>query len=60
MAIVESRRDAFRERRDYLVAALRELGFGIPLMPDGGFFVYADCSPFGMDSVFSAGSRRTL
>ena len=50
MAIVESRRDAFRERRDYLVAALRELGFGIPLMPDGGFFVYADCSRWSHDS----------
>jgi aspartate/methionine/tyrosine aminotransferase len=33
-----------------LVPALRELGFGIPVMPTGGFFVYADCSRFGMGS----------
>ena len=49
-AIVEARRDEFRARRDFLVPALRELGFGIPVMPTGGFFVYADCSRFGMDS----------
>jgi aspartate/methionine/tyrosine aminotransferase len=49
-AIVESRREEFRARRDFLVPALRELGFKIPVMPTGGFFVYADCSAFGMDS----------
>ncbi|MDQ2963199.1 MAG: pyridoxal phosphate-dependent aminotransferase [Pseudomonadota bacterium] len=49
-AIVEARRDEFRARRDFLVPALRELGFDIPVMPSGGFFVYADCSRFGMDS----------
>lgn len=49
-AILEARRDEFRARRDFLVPALRELGFGIPVMPTGGFFVYADCSRFGMDS----------
>jgi len=32
------------------VPALRELGFVIPVLPTGGFFVYADCSPFGLDS----------
>lgn len=50
LAIVESRRQAFRERRDYLVDALRALGFRIPLTPDGGFFVYADCSRWSHDS----------
>jgi hypothetical protein len=42
--ILEARRDEFRARRDLLVPALRELGFGIPVMPTGGFFVYADTS----------------
>jgi aspartate/methionine/tyrosine aminotransferase len=51
MAIVEGRRRAFEARRDYLVGALRELGFGVPVMPDGGFFVYADCSRFCADSA---------
>lgn len=50
LAILETRRQEFQSRRDFLVPALRELGFVIPLMPSGGFFVYADCSPFGFDS----------
>jgi aspartate/methionine/tyrosine aminotransferase len=50
LAILESRRQAFRARRDFLVPALRELGFGIPVMPTGGFFVYADSSRFDADS----------
>ncbi len=44
LAIFEQRRAAFAERRDRLVAGLRELGFGIPLMPEGAFYVYADAS----------------
>ncbi len=50
LAILESRRRAFEARRDYLVPALRALGFGIPVMPSGGFFVYADCTKFSTDS----------
>jgi aspartate/methionine/tyrosine aminotransferase len=50
LALLEERRRAFRDRRDYLVPALRELGFGIPVMPTGGFFVYADSSRFAADS----------
>lgn len=50
LAIVEARRSEFQARRDFLVPALRQLGFGIPVMPNGGFFVYADCSAFGLDS----------
>ena len=49
-AIVERRRSEFEARRDFLVPALRELGFGVPVMPSGGFFVYADCSRFCDDS----------
>ncbi len=50
LAILEARREAFRERRDYLVSALRELGFHIPVVPTGGFFLYADCSRWTDDS----------
>jgi aspartate/methionine/tyrosine aminotransferase len=50
LAILEARRREFQTRRDFLVPALRELGFAIPVLPTGGFFVYADCSPFGLDS----------
>ena len=48
--VVEQRRRAFEARRDFLVPALRQLGFGIPVLPTGGFFVYADCSRFSDDS----------
>ncbi len=51
IALLEARREAFRERRDLLVPALRELGFGIPVTPTGGFFVYADVSRFSGDCV---------
>jgi aspartate/methionine/tyrosine aminotransferase len=51
LAILEARRRAFRERRDFLVPALRAIGFRIPVMPAGGFFVYADCSRFSQDSL---------
>ena len=50
LALLEERRRAFRDRRDFLVPALRELGFGIPVLPTGGFFVYADSSRFAADS----------
>jgi aspartate/methionine/tyrosine aminotransferase len=44
IAIYEERRLEFKRRRDYLVPALRELGFDVPVMPDGAFYVYADIS----------------
>jgi aspartate/methionine/tyrosine aminotransferase len=50
LAIVEERRLAFRDRRDYLVRELRALGFGVPVTPTGGFFVYADIGAFSSDS----------
>ena len=40
------RRDIFRERRDFLLPALRDLGFVIPTEPQGAFYLYADCSRF--------------
>ena len=50
LAILEQRRLAFRERRDYLLPALRELGLQFGGTPDGAFYLYADCSPFTDDS----------
>jgi aspartate/methionine/tyrosine aminotransferase len=49
-AIVEERRRLFQERRDLLVGGLRELGFGVPVMPQGAFYVYARCDRFATDS----------
>jgi aspartate/methionine/tyrosine aminotransferase len=48
--LLDERRDAFRQRRDFLHSALGELGFGIPASPAGAFYVYADCSAFAADS----------
>lgn len=50
LAICEARCQEFRARRDYLVPALRELGFVIPHTPPGAFYVYADCSRLTQDS----------
>ncbi len=50
IAILEARRAAFRERRDLLLPALRDLGFDIPVTPDGAFYLYAGCSRFTDDS----------
>ena len=50
MAIFEQRREAFRERRDYLLPALRELGFRIEVEPQGAFYLYADVSAFTDDA----------
>ena len=49
-AIFESRKEEFRRRRDFLLPELRRLGFGIPVLPDGAFYIYADCSAFTHDS----------
>ena len=50
IAILDERREAFRARRDFLVPALRKLGFGIPQTPQGAFYIYADCSALTNDS----------
>jgi aspartate/methionine/tyrosine aminotransferase len=44
LAEYERRRAEFKARRDYFIPALRSLGFGVPVEPDGAFYVYADCS----------------
>ena len=50
LEIYEARKAEFKRRRDYIVPALRSLGFGIPVTPDGAFYVYADCSRFTDDA----------
>ena len=50
LAILEKRRLEFQARRDYLVPALRGLGFDIPVMPQGAFYIYAGCGTLTKDS----------
>jgi len=49
-AELNARRDEFARRRDYLLPELRRLGFGIPRVPAGAFYIYADISQFSDDS----------
>jgi len=51
LAVLEERRQEFRRRRDFMVPALRELGFRIPVMPQGAFYIYAGCESFSEDST---------
>lgn len=48
--LLEARRAEFQSRRDYLLPALRQLGFHIPTEPHGAFYLYADCSDLAQDS----------
>jgi aspartate/methionine/tyrosine aminotransferase len=50
LAVLEERRAEFRRRRDFLVPALRSIGFEIPVQPGGAFYVYAGCSKLTDDS----------
>ena len=47
---VARRVEVLRRRRDLIVDGLREVGFGVPVVPDGAFYVYADCSALCEDS----------
>jgi len=49
MEVLEARRAEFQRRRDFLVPALRALGYSVPLMPEGAFYVYAGCERFTDD-----------
>ena len=40
----ERRRAEFQRRRDFIVPALNRLGLSVPVMPDGAFYAWADCS----------------
>ncbi len=50
LAILESRREEFRRRRDFLAPALESLGFRLTAKPEGAFYIYADSSQLTGDS----------
>lgn len=41
---LEQRKDAFSTRLNYLLPALKKLGFKVPAEPSGAFYIYADIS----------------
>ena len=47
---LEHRRNEFATRRDFLYKGLISLGFDIPVIPDGAFYIYANCAKFTDDS----------
>lgn len=44
LAEYERRRAEFKARRDYFIPALTALGLNVPVMPDGAFYAWADCT----------------
>lgn len=44
IAEFERRRAEFKVRRDYFLPQLNRLGLSVPVMPDGAFYAWADCS----------------
>jgi aspartate/methionine/tyrosine aminotransferase len=54
LALLDARRDEFRARRDFLLPALRGLGFGVPQIPQGAFYIYARSAELAPDSYVFA------
>lgn len=44
IAEYERRRAEFKARRDYFIPELNALGLTVPVMPDGAFYAWADCT----------------
>ncbi|MFZ3040801.1 MAG: pyridoxal phosphate-dependent aminotransferase [Thiobacillus sp.] len=51
---LEARKAELRDRRDFLLPALRKRGFVIPTQPQGAFYLYADCRTHTGDSFHFA------
>jgi aspartate/methionine/tyrosine aminotransferase len=47
---IETMRKTYEERRNYLLPQLIRLGFRIPVVPEGAFYVYAGIEKWGIDS----------
>lgn len=50
LEVLEARREELRGRRDFLVPALRDLGFTVPHSPAGAFYIYAGIGDLADDS----------
>ncbi len=46
IAEYERRRSEFKARRDWFIPQLDALGLEVPVVPDGAFYAWADCSAF--------------
>jgi len=50
IAILESHKNEFKQRRDYLLPELIKLGFKVETVPQGAFYIYANCEKFSNNS----------
>jgi aspartate/methionine/tyrosine aminotransferase len=50
LAMYRERAAVFQARAQFLASGLAELGFSIPVLPDGAFYLYVDVSHTGMTS----------
>jgi aspartate/methionine/tyrosine aminotransferase len=46
IAEYERRRAEFKARRDWFIPQLNALGLNVPVVPDGAFYAWADCTSF--------------
>ncbi len=44
LRVFEARRAEFQARRDAFIPALQAIGLSVPVMPDGAFYAWADCT----------------
>jgi len=51
LEVFANRKQAFQQRRDFLLTAFRRIGLNVPVEPDGAFYIYVDISDTGMDSM---------
>lgn len=50
-ADLEEMRSTYQARRDYMLPRLRNLGFTIPVDPEGAFYIYGGIEKWGIDSM---------
>ena len=44
LRVFEQRRAEFKARRDAFIPALQSIGLDVPVLPDGAFYAWADCT----------------
>lgn len=50
LSVLEHRKTQFQQRRDFLLPRLKSLGFAIPEIPEGAFYLYANIQNLANDS----------
>ncbi|MCX7965951.1 MAG: aminotransferase class I/II-fold pyridoxal phosphate-dependent enzyme, partial [Syntrophorhabdaceae bacterium] len=48
---IKTMRETYKKRRDFMLQELNNMGFYIPVIPEGAFYIYAGIEKWGMDSM---------